>query len=137
MYIQPAPEDISPERSVPQGYSGTAFAAEPQVALASTEELATVNSHEEEREEEVKKEKSVPAFGKNTEKRGELFSKKWLGGLLSEFPLVSSLLPPPRSHTRDQSDLIQWILIGAAILLFLNDSADDILPLLLLLLLWE
>lgn len=138
MYIQPTPEDTIPERTVPQGYSGTTFTAEAQAAPVLEEERSTVSAHEEESVKEEKKEKeSVPTLGRNVGKRGDFFGKKGFGGLLSEFPLLSSLLPPPRSHTHEQSDLMQWILIGGAILLFLNDSTDDILPLLLLLLLWD
>ena len=60
------------------------------------------------------------------------------GGIFSRFPLLSSFLPPPRGKgEKGGRDLVEWALIGLALLLFLDDKSDDILPLLLLLLLWE
>jgi hypothetical protein len=57
-------------------------------------------------------------------------------GLLGRFPLLSSLLPPSRGE-RANHELLTWVLLGAAVLLLLDDRTDDILPLLLILLLWD
>lgn len=58
-----------------------------------------------------------------------------VGGLISRFPFLSSLLPPRRA--RERSPLPDWVLLGAVALLFFSDGENDILPLLLLLLLWD
>ena len=59
-------------------------------------------------------------------------------GLRERFPLLSSLLPPARSEHKRGGVLPEWALIGAVILLFLwEDTENDILPFLLLLLLWD
>ena len=60
------------------------------------------------------------------------------GGILARIPLLSSFLPPPRHGTGDKGrSLPDWILTGAVVLLLLADEQSDILPLLLLLLLWD
>ena len=68
------------------------------------------------------------------------------GGALGKLPFLSAFLPPPRKKGGKrgekeggflEGELFDWILIGAALLLFFTDNTDDILPLLLLLLLWD
>ena len=69
------------------------------------------------------------------------------GGIFSKLPFLSVLLPPPRQKDGKRCEkeggflqnveLLDWVLIGAALLLFFTDNTDDILPLLLLLLLWD
>ena len=60
------------------------------------------------------------------------------GGLLSRFPFLSSLLPPSRGKHKKDGILPEWVLIAAVILLFYSeDGESDILPFLLLLLLWD
>lgn len=69
------------------------------------------------------------------------------GGALGKLPFLSAFLPPPRKKGGKRGEkeggflegveLFDWILIGAALLLFFTDNTDDILPLLLLLLLWD
>ena len=58
---------------------------------------------------------------------------------LGRFPFLSSLLPPPRhgAERRERSVLPDWVLLGAVALLFFGDESNDILPFLLLLLLWD
>lgn len=59
-------------------------------------------------------------------------------GLLSRLPFLSSFLPPPRCKDGKNSlNLPDWVLIGAMALLFLSEEDNDILPFLLLLLLWD
>ena len=59
-------------------------------------------------------------------------------GFFSRFPFLSSLLPPPRGKHKKDSALPEWIVIAAVILLFFSEDGDnDILPFLLLLLLWD
>lgn len=63
------------------------------------------------------------------------------GGIFGRFPFLAPLLPPPRKKgecgERQGRDLFDLVIIGAALLLFLDEKNDDILPLLLLLLLWD
>ena len=60
------------------------------------------------------------------------------GGLLSRFPFLSSLLPPSRGKHKKDGILPEWVVIAAVILLFFSEDGDnDILPFLLLLLLWD
>ena len=61
------------------------------------------------------------------------------GGILSRFPLLSTLLPPPRRGETEarRLPLPDWALLGAVVLLFLADEGNDVLPFLLLLLLWD
>ncbi len=137
MYIQQAKEqDLS--RQVPPDYSGNAFAAAEELAAqeppptdtdTAPNEPCVSESPPEECEE------SVPTFsGCRAQKSTR--GKGW-GSLFSDIPFLSSFLPPPRGNRKEHSELLGWILIGAAVLLFLNESIDDILPLLLLLLLWD
>ena len=58
-------------------------------------------------------------------------------GLLSRIPFLSSLLPPPRRRDGKSATLPDWVVIGALALLLLGEEDSDILPFLLLLLLWE
>lgn len=60
------------------------------------------------------------------------------GGLFSRIPFLSSLMPPPRGRKGEKGGLPDWVLIAALIFLFGGESdEDDILPFLLLLLLWN
>ena len=60
------------------------------------------------------------------------------GGLFSRIPFLSSLMPPARGRAREKGGLPDWVLIAALIFLFGGESdEDDILPFLLLLLLWN
>ena len=59
-------------------------------------------------------------------------------GFFSRFPFLSSLLPPPRGKHKKDGLLPEWVVIAAVILLFFSeDGENDILPFLLLLLLWD
>ncbi|MBO5355945.1 MAG: hypothetical protein J6B09_07765 [Clostridia bacterium] len=59
-------------------------------------------------------------------------------GFFSRFPFLSSLLPPPRGKHKKDGILPEWVVIAAVILLFFSEDGDnDILPFLLLLLLWD
>ena len=59
-------------------------------------------------------------------------------GFFSRFPFLSSLLPPPRGKHKKDGILPEWVVIAAVILLFFSeDGESDILPFLLLLLLWD
>ena len=151
MYVQP-PQEEPRAVQLPQDYSGSAFFAPPSPpADTSTAELPSQEVHvprmeEAPPEEPTSQGESVPAGAflhqdtscreqRQDERRGE-------HGIFSRFPLLSSFLPPSRGKGGKEkegghSELVQWAIIGLAVLLFLEDSTDDLLPLLLLLLLWD
>lgn len=112
----------------PKEYHGTAFQAPQDEALPPETEQAEMPEAPRGQEEEPQ---AAPTMG-----RGHQAPPRGKEGLLSRFPLLSSLLPPTRGEGA-HSDLFTWVLLGAAVLLFLDDRTDDILPLLLILLLWE
>ena len=123
MYVQPPAGEMPVQ--LPHEYHGTAFAPadeEAPVREAQKEEACAAPPEEEAREE------AAPASAR--------VRQGWREGLLSRFPLLSSLLPPARGE-REHGELLTLLLLGVAVWLLLDDKSDDILPLLLLLLLWD
>ena len=139
MYIQPTSEDGAHGVQLPRDYAGTAFDTRRQETEDESRESGNDTPEAAPCEEtEEKEEQATPAFSP-TQKR-TCNTEKGRGGILSflsNSPLLSSFLPPPRKGHEGESDLMQWIMVGLVFLLLLNDSDDDILPLLLLLLLWN
>lgn len=73
-------------------------------------------------------------------KRGDFFGNLGLSNLFSRVPFLSSLAPPPRrcdGDARKHSELWDFVLLAVVALSFLNGRDDDVLPILLLLLLWD
>lgn len=139
MYIQPEREREEPI-AIPRNYSGNAFRPPPkeeqtpdpipEPAPDPIAEMEQVPPKEHE-EQPPQSEESVSA--------GAFFAEKEKPrGLRGRFPFLSSLLPPARGEHKKGGILPEWALIGAVILLFLwEDEENDILPFLLLLLLWD
>ena len=124
MYIQPKRAEPSPT-SLPEGYSGSAFSHTP---MQEAESDLTAPSAEVERE--AKEAIAVPAAAIEEEKSES-------GAAFARFPLLSALLPPKRGK-KEGGDLPEWVLIAAVfLLLFADGEKNDILPFLLLLLLWD
>ena len=138
MYMQSEP-------ILPQNYSGSAFprAPQPEAAeppLSGTEPPVTPPTPPAESpptppSEPQAEPAETPASARPSpppppEKRSEPFGR---------FPFLSSLLPPPRhgAERKERSILPDWVLLGAVALLFFGDESNDILPFLLLLLLWD
>lgn len=165
MYIQPQADAPTSGIYLPRDYSGNAFTPqsepipEPKENLPPAQDLPQPAPSGEARapcESEATECSSDPSLRESVE-TGAFFKRKpdngcykeeqraqSPGGLWGKFPFLGSLLPPPR-HCKEQNaqgilsgggrDLL---LIGAmAYLLFFDQSDDGILPLLLLLLLWE
>jgi hypothetical protein len=86
------------------------------------------------------------AFSKETSANSHSEERRepGLGGFFGKLPFLGSLLPPPRHCKEENAQGLlsgsgrDLLLLGAmAYLLFFDQSDDSILPLLLLLLLWE
>lgn len=131
MYIQPTSEDGAPAVQLPRDYAGTAFSPPPPVEEEVSEPEAPPSPVAAETPDEA-----TPAFAPQRTRQSE-GRGKGLFSFLTNSPLLSSFLPPPRKGHEGENDLMQWIVVGAVLLLLLNDSDDDILPLLLLLLFWK
>ena len=144
MYIQE--NTASEERTVPPDYSGHTYTAPPAPTLEAPvqEELPPTEGDGEQTQ------KSTPAgafsgegradFSQKGGKRGDFFGNLGLSGLFSRVPFLSSLVPPPRKcgeGERKHSELWDFVLLAVVALSLLNGRDDDILPLLLLLLLWD
>ena len=137
MYIQPEREREEP-LLIPRNYSGNAFRQLPPMEQPPTEptpeptaEVAAepVAPPSEGSPPLAQTEESISASARPAEKPQ---------GLRGRFPFLASLLPPSRGEHKKGGILPEWALIGAVILLFLwEDEENDILPFLLLLLLWD
>ncbi len=137
MYIQSNNQPELPF-TLPKGYSGNAFAPpvpEPVAHTASNEpepdpmpppvvmggEAVTPPPTDA---------KAAPAFAPCGDTQRE-------GGIFSRLPFLSSLLPPPRKKHGEKQGLPEWAVIGIVLLLLLDSPENDLLPFLLILLLWD
>lgn len=149
MYIQSQPEQPV---QLPRDYSGSTFSPRQEEELPqeiSPETGGEKQAFEQEAPPDAAQSVEAGAFSKRIPSREEHRAPKPpnppppQGGIFGRFPLLSALLPPPRGKGGKQreglldGDLREWLLIGVALLLLLRDQGDDILPLLLLLLLWD
>lgn len=139
MYIQnQAPSEMP--FTLPKGYSGNAFApqppSEPTQATAEAKELKTEAADPPRGLSESEHPPEVPA--ESTEAfapaRGE---KNTDGGIFSRLPFLSSLLPPLRKKRGGREGLPEWSVIAIVLFLLLDSNENDLLPFLLLLLLWD
>ena len=133
MYIQPEREPREP-LSIPSNYSGNAFRQAPREQALPKVPPVTENVSE------PMPPPPPPPLPPDeaVEASAQVDCAEKPRGLRERFPLLSSLLPPARSEHKRGGVLPEWALIGAVILLFLwEDTENDILPFLLLLLLWD
>ena len=160
MYVQPpdngARQAPPPDVIVPKNYSGNAFRQyghdleaerhEPPVSPPPVNELPPDLPQDETPVADLPNDadsKAIPAWkdnGKNDceDDRHRKDDSEKHGGILSRFPFLSSLLPPSRGKHKKDGTLPEWVVIAAVILLFFSeDGENDILPFLLLLLLWD
>ena len=146
MYIQE--NSAEEERSVPPDYRGHTYAPPSAASQAMAGDIKS--DGEVEVQEETEAPKSAPAgafsgigdggFDTKGGKRGDFFGSLGLGNLFSRIPFLSSLAPPPRqceNSARGRGALWDWVLLAVVALSILNGKDDDVLPLLLLLLLWD
>ena len=139
MYIQESTAER--ERTAPPDYRGYTYVP-PIFSAPHAQEQQEVSA-----QQEAPPSAPVGAFcERKTEpppekegKRGELFGNLGLGGLFSRIPFLSSLAPPPRGgrEGRAHGEIWDIVLLGVAVLCLLGGKEDDVLPLLLLLLLWD
>lgn len=151
MYIQEEP--FVKEQGVPPDYSGHTYQVPERVEFSTPPATLADEPPCEDAPQEMqdaKNEESTPAgaFGtrrgadKNQKdgKRGDFFGGLGLSGLFSRVPFLSSLAPPPRrcgEGERKHGELWDWVLLAVVALSLLGGRDDDVLPILLLLLLWD
>ena len=132
MYIQPKREEATPP-TLPKGYSGSAFLPSVMPPMPIEQEKVIEPPREAEAMSEDTKEALMPAI--STTAREEKRSEE--NAPTGRFSLLSALLPPKRGK-KEGGDLPEWVLIAAVfLLLFADGEKNDILPFLLLLLLWD
>ncbi len=124
MYIQ-QPSTALPF-SLPRGYRGSAFEAVPTPPVAPVEEP----SEEPTAQAALPDPEAAPAFAPSEPPPRE-------GGLLDKLPFLSQLLPPPRGRKGEKGGLPEWAILGIILLLLLDSPENDLLPFLLILLLWD
>ena len=154
MYIQ----EKDGEQKAPPDYSGHTYRPpteepyEPPSVAAEPPSEPTKSAAEEPREPATEPaEPSAPvglferekprAHTQKDGKRGGISEHSGLGGLFSRVPFLSSLLPPSRERCegkREHGDWWDLAILGLAVLFLLDGNQDnDVLPILLLLLLWD
>lgn len=131
MYIQSNNGDLP--FTVPRGYSGNAFAPPQGPEPPPEVEEASPNAPQEMQNEsetvQKNEEAAAPAFASHRDGHKS--------GLLERLPFLSSLLPPPRKKHGEKEGLPEWVVIGIVLLLLLDSPENDLLPFLLILLLWD
>ncbi len=125
---------IQPPFSIPKGYSGNAFTNEtpPEEKTKEAEPLPAQEIKEEPPQDDGAKsdqEKVEATPVSATPERAE--------SVFLRFPFLSSLLPPPRHKKEKSGSLLELAIIGAFLFLTWEDGDKDLLPFLLLLLLWD
>ena len=122
MYIQQEPDTPMPF-TIPKGYRGSAF-QEPPTPPPTPEESAPEEST-------PVPDTSTPTAAAEPQDTHDAPTQAF-----ARIPFLSSLLPPPRKK-REGTGLPEWALL-ALIFFVLNESREgDLLPILLLLLLWD
>ena len=125
---------IQPPFSIPSGYSGNAFASN-----QASEEASTPAPEAPIKEQDPPYEctadgapEAAPTNAIPTEAAPDRPA-----GIFSRFPFFNSLMPPPRHKKENDGALPEWVIIGIFIYIMLDNNDRDLLPFLLLLLLWD
>ena len=132
MYIQ---AQTDKELQLPQNYSGSAFPKENLEPPPPVEEIEgdQVTAPPPDDGPAVE----AGAFFGGAERERCEKNERGRGLFSGISPLLSSFLPPRCEKRADHGQWRDLVLIGVAVLLFLREDTDDLLPLLLLLLLWD
>ena len=134
MYIQENSGSTLPF-TVPRGYSGSAFQEQQAPPPPTEEESApTVTAHTDTVEAPTDSAGSAAA----TDSAGSAAAADSPVSALGRLPFLSSLLPPPRKRgERTEAGLSEWALLAVILFLLTDSGENDLLPLLLILLLWK
>ena len=126
MYIQ-QPNDERPF-TLPRGYRGSAFEVAPTPPDAPPPPIEPLPEE-------------PPAAPPTEPDAAEAFAPAHSpcreGGIFEKIPFLSQLLPPPRGRKSEKSRLPEWAILGIILLLLLDSPENDLLPFLLILLLWD
>jgi hypothetical protein len=122
--------------SLPKGYRGSAFSATPPDPVPPKEQApeSPVPPPPSESAQDSPTAEAPPeaaeAFAPHCNRARE-------GGIFTRLPFLSSLLPPPRQKHGERGGLPEWAVLGIVLLLLLDSPENDLLPFLLILLLWD
>ena len=137
MYIQEKEEERSTR--APLDYSGHTYRVQEDKAK-ECEEKQEQKADVSEPLAEPETSAAAPTFAQKGGKRCGILENLGGGGLLSRLPFLSSFLPPPREKCEKERHHGEWwdvALLALAVLCLLGDRENDVLPILLLLLLWD
>ena len=144
MYIQGNREGVP--FSLPKGYSGSAFAEEP-TPPAPTEPTAAPAVPPPAQEDAPPQNDEACAGELATDgakaaaeetAAAPAFAEGGLGGgLFGRLPFLSHLLPPAGRRGKKDKGISDLLMLGIVLLLLFESEENDLLPLLILLLLWD
>ena len=117
----------------PRDYSGSAFLPKEKLALRDTPPAQEAPCEP----PPIENADSAPLPSDTAEDAIPTGGGRGKGGLFSGIPFLSSLLPPPRRHGGKEDGLPDWMFLAIVFFLFMDKGDSDLLPLLLLLLLWD
>ena len=142
MYIQPQrpdlPFDTAP--AIPRDYSGSAFSKAPAPPIGEQPSVSSPvtelsESPPDAQQPTPEEQPVVDAASTPVSTDTACKARTPENGLLHRFPFLGSLLPPKRSG-KHETGLPDWVIWGL-LLLLLSEDGNDVLPFLLLLLLWD
>lgn len=143
MYIQNSNATGLPF-SLPKGYRGSAFSVAPQEPPPTNEQAPDpppTNAQAPESPSPPPPTESTEDTPAAAPEAAEAFAphrdRAREGGIFARLPFLSSLLPPPRQKHGERGGLPEWAVLGIVLLLLLDSPENDLLPFLLILLLWD
>ena len=143
MYIQGNRESVP--FSLPKGYSGSAFAEEPtppapKEPTAAPAAPPPVQDAPPQSDEACAGELVTDGAKTAAEETAAAptFAEGGLGGgLFGRLPFLSHLLPPAGRRGKKDKGISDLLVLGIVLLLLFESEENDLLPLLILLLLWD
>lgn len=136
MYIQQGRGDLP--FTLPSGYSGSAFSP-PTPPIPPSPPIPPTPDEEDSAEPtaEAPTEGDGTAASEESAPTAEEGAESTPAGLFSKLPFLSSLLPPPRHRGEHREGLPEWALVALIFFLLGDSRENDLLPILLILLLWD
>ena len=126
--------------SLPKGYRGSAFSAvppDPPPPKEQAPESPPPPPPSEHEQDSPTAEAPAEAPPEAAEAFAPHRASAREGGIFARLPFLSSLLPPPRQKHGERGGLPEWAVLGIVLLLLLDSPENDLLPFLLILLLWD